>query len=244
MSMDEREFFIFGEPVETELGKVRFLTYKEYLLHLSELSLITLNVLHLYYRYMKQIDKNDKDALEALERFKELSLHEIVVNDPSFVNNYAKMFEMVIEPSPHFQGNVFEQIFKDKNLFMYYRDLIMSMNLLSEEEVSPNPEIQKFIEMKQNVHKPKEESSFTDIVSSIVAGTSNTFKDVCNMTVFQVYAVYYRMGAIFDYNTSTLFATVSEKVKIESWGRHLDLFNKDDGTIKKDKFDKKFGSML
>lgn len=242
--MDEKDFYIFGEPVDTELGTVRFLTYKEYLLNISELSLMTLNVLHLYYRYMKQIDKNDKEAVEALENFKKLSLYEIVLADPSFLNNYLKIFEMVIEPSAHYQGNIFEQIFKDEKLFMYYRKLIMDMNLLSEEKVSPNPEIQKFIEMGQEVNKPKEESSFTDIVSSIVAGTSNTFKDVCNMTVFQVYAVYYRMGAIFDYNTSTLFATVSEKVKIESWGRHLDLFNKDDGTIKKDKFDKKFGSML
>ena len=56
--MDNRDYYIFGEPVETVLGNVRFITYKDYIVQAAELSTLTLNVLHIYYQYLKKIDKN------------------------------------------------------------------------------------------------------------------------------------------------------------------------------------------
>ena len=242
--MDEKDLYIFGEPIKTLVGEVRFLTYKEYLVNIASLNLITQNVLHLYYQYKKQIDEKDEKALELLESLKQLTLFELIQSEPSLYEIYQKIFTLLISPKPDID-NPAEIILSDENLFMQYRQLIMEMNLLSEEMVSPNPEIQRGLEMSRNYKQQASgQTSFTDIVSSIVAGTTNSFKDVCEMTVYQVYATYYRMGAIFDYQTSTLFATVSEKVKIESWSKHLNLYERDSHVIEKDDFDKKFGSMF
>lgn len=242
--MDERDFYIFGEPIETKLGQVRFLTYREYLLNISELSLMTQNVLHMYYQYLKKVDKDNTEALDYLEEFKKLSLFQIVHGEEFMYDTYMKIFQMLVVPYSE-DGNEHEMIMNSEDLFMQYRKLVMDMNLLSEEAVSPNPEIQKGLEMSRETKQlGKDKTTFTDIVSSIVAGTANSFKDVCSMTVYQVYSTYYRMGAIFDYQTSTLFATVSEKVNIESWGRHLDLYEKESHTIKAKEFNKKFGGMF
>ncbi|WP_341323365.1 hypothetical protein NSQ62_07795 [Solibacillus sp. FSL H8-0523] len=242
--MDEKDLYIFGEPVKTLIGEVRFLTYKEYLVNITSLSLITQNILHLYYQYKKHIDEKDENALNLLESIKQLTLFDLVKSEPSLFEIYKKFFTLLISPKPEIEDPA-EIILSDENLFVQYRQLIMEMNLLSEEMVSPNPEIQRGIEMSRSYKQQTSgESSFTDIVSSIVAGTTNSFKDVCEMTVYQVYATYYRMGAIFDYQTSTLFATVSEKVKIESWNKHLNLYERESHVIEKDSFDKKFGSMF
>lgn len=242
--MDERDFYIFGEPIETKLGYVRFLTYKEYLLNISELSLMTQNVLHKYYQYIKKVDKDNTELLDYLEEFKKLSLFQIVHNEEVMYETYEKIFKMLIIPYSE-DGNELEMVMNSEDMFMQYRKLVMDMNLLSEETVSPNPEIQKGLEMSRETKQlGKDKTTFTDIVSSIVAGTANSFNDVCNMTVYQVYSTYYRMGAIFDYQTSTLFATVSEKVKVESWGRHLDLYERESHTIKAKDFNKKFGGMF
>ena len=243
MSINDKEFYIFGEPIQTDIGMVRFLTYKEYLANISECSLISQNVLHIYYQYLKSVDKNNKEAIEMINGLKKFKLIELVHSEPVMYQTYMKLFKMLITPNPGIE-NPYEQIINNEELFMYHRELIMDMNLLSEEKVVDNPEIQKFIDMAKETRKSNEETSFADIVSAVVTGTNNSFQEVGNMTVYQLYSIYYRMAAIFEYNTSTLFATVSEKVKIESWGKHLDLFKRDDGTIKKDKFHKKFGSML
>lgn len=237
--MDNRDFYIFGKPIKTKFGKVRFLTYREYLENISELTLMTQNVLHLYYLYKNQIKNIDEQTKEVLENFKKSDLLSIILQDQSMLFSYLKIFQMIITLN---EGIEYTDIIKDKEGFLQIRQLIMDMNLLNEEEVSPNEEIQKGIEARKKVMNIKsEKQSFTDIVTSIVASTSNSFEDVCDMTVYQVYAIYARIGAIFNYQTTSLFATVA-KVDIEPWNKHLDLFAKDnDGTISRDEFDRKFG---
>ena len=121
----------------------------------------------------------------------------------------------------------------------------MDMNVLIEDNVSPNEEIQRAIERSRRVSKQtSQESTFVDITTSIVASTNHSFEDVSRMNVFQVYATYARIGAIYNYQTSTLFATVAEKVNIESWNKHIDLFQAENNTYSKEQFDSKFGGLL
>lgn len=240
MSQLDREFYIFGEPIETKLGKVRFLTYKEYLLHIQELSMMSLNVLHIYYQYKKMIDKKDEDALTTVELIKEENLYNIVTSTQNLFESYIKVFDLVFDSE-----EMIAKVFDSEDSFMQYRELVLDMQVTVEDEVNPNSEIQKGIEMsKQLKQQNSEKQTFTDIVSSIVAGTSNSFEDVCNMTVYQVYAVFYRLGAIKSYDTETLFATVSSDIKISSWSRNIDLFNRETSAIKKKDFDKTYGGLL
>lgn len=238
----DKNLFIFGEPIDTRFGTIRFLTYREYLSNMSELSLITQNTLHIYYYYKKQIDKNDTETLNALKQMKDADLLEIVLSTKQMFNAYSKIFKLVFDGN---KGMVADRLFSSVEVFDFIRKLVMDMNVLTEEKVSPNEEIQNAIERSRRVKQQNsEEQSFVDIVTSIVASTNNSFEDVCNMNVFQVYATYARIGAIFNYQTSTLFATVAEKVSIESWNKHIDLFSTEDDAISRKEFESKFGSLL
>ena len=240
----DKNLFIFGEEVETQFGIIRFLTYKEYLSHSQEISLISQNTLHIYYNFKKQLEsvKAEKATIEALAELKETELIEIVISTEQLLNAYLKIFQLVFDRNEDIE---FEKIFESKESFNFVRALVMDMNVITEEKVSPNEEIQKAMERsKRFKQQSSQELTFVDIVTSIVASTSNNFEDVCGMNVFQIYAIYARVGAIFSYQTSTLFATVAEKVNIESWNKHIDLFKSEDDVISQNEFDKKFGGLL
>lgn len=241
-----RESYIYGEAIKAELGEIRFLTHKEYIMNIHFLSTMSLNVLHIYYQYRNMFIKQKPNKEEMvdielfLEGFKKQSLYKIVMSDESIANSYYKIFQLAIGDE-----DSIEKIFDSEELFMQYREIILDMNMVIEDEVSPNPEIQKGIEQSRLLKSSGgEKQTTTDIVTSIVAGTSNSFSDVCNMTVLQVYSIFYRLNAIKTYDTTTLFATVSSDVKIESWSKHIDLFSKETSGIKKKDFDKQYGSLL
>lgn len=239
----DKNLFIFGEEVETQFGIIRFLTYREYLSCGAEISLISQNTLHIYYNLKTQLEKAkaQKESFEVLMELKETDLIEIVMSTEQLLNAYLKIFQLVFDKN---EDTKFEKLFESKEVFNFVRQLIMDMNVITEEKVSPNEEIQKAMERSKRLKKSPQELTFVDIVTSIVASTSNNFEDVCGMNVFQIYAIYARVGAIYSYQTSTLFATVAEKVNIESWNKHIDLFKSEDDAISKDEFDKKFGGLL
>lgn len=237
-----RDMYIFGRPEETAFGKVNFLTYPEYLENIVDISVISQNVYHIYHQIRKNIDMDDKNQVKEAELIKEESLYNIIGSVPQYLQSYVNIFSMVLDNN---DGDTIKEIISSEENFNFMRDLVMDMNMITEEEVSPNPEVQRGIEMSRKIRGQKSgEQSFTDIVTSIVASTSNSFDDVCNMTVFQVYSIFSRIGAIKEYDTTTLFATVSGDVEIESWAKHIDLFKKEVSAIKKEEFDKNYGSLL
>lgn len=238
--MEDKEFYIFGIPVKTDLCEIRFLKYHEYIQNLSELSMMSLNVLHIFYQYKKMNVTKDKEFDEQLEELKKESLYNIVLSQPSFLQAYFKVFSLVID-----NDDAIEQIFDSEELFMRYRQLVMDMNMLSESEVSPNPKIQSYIDKSQMVkQRDSEKQTFSDIVSSVVVGSSIPFDKVLEMTVLQLYSVYYRIGAMKAYDSNTLFATVSDKVKIESWGKNIDLFTKQKSGMSVKEFNSTIGAIF
>lgn len=242
----DKELFIFGEPIETEVGLIRFLTYKEYLMNMGYLNLISMNVLHFYHQFRKMVDQKDTEALNELEDLKDTKLLSLVLSIREVTEAYMKVLRLVLDMNdPEVVEDSLEKIFDDEDLFMRIRKLVLTTNMLSEDEVSPNPEIQRGIDMSRKLKSESgDRQTSTDIISSVVAGTSTTFEEVCKMTVLQLYSIYYRIGAMKNYDTSTLFATVSSDVKIESWSKSIDLFKTETSTINKKEFDKKYGDLL
>lgn len=266
-----RELYIFGKPIETNLGKVRFLTYEEYLVNIQELSMISLNVLHIYYQYRKMFDENDVESMKAIESIKDESLYSIVLQTDNFREAYIKIFGLVLEEndtnstwselllksleedkiSEESEESItplmkaLELIFSNEELFMYYRELVMDMNMLSESEVSQDKIVQEFIE-KSNRAKQKnsEKQSVIDLASSVVVGSGIFYEDLARMSVLQIYATYYRIGAMKSYDTTILFSTVSEKVTIEAWNKSIDLFERQSAGIKASEFNSTFGGLF
>lgn len=237
-----KDFFIFGEPIETIFGKVRFLTYREYLTKQSQLSLMSMNSLHIYY-YFKDIDKDiSKEELEELKKLKEAPLLDIVKDIPVFKEAYQTIFSMVVDFKEDFDCS---HIFEASDLFMSMRKLILDMNMMVEPLVSPNEEIQKGIERSRNFKRKKADNiTFIDIVSSVAISISKSPTEVGNMTVIQVLSSYYRFSKFQNYNTTTLFATVSEKAEIEHWSSHIDLWEQETDGIDKDEHDKKYANIF
>lgn len=245
--MDEKEFYIFGLPVQTEFGEVRFLTYLEYLQNLAELSAMSQNVLHIYYQYRDlyikaKLSQEEKEQTEKfLEELKEQTLFDIVMSSEGYKESYKKIFNLVID-----NEEIVAMIMKHEELFMNFRKLVLDMNMLNESLVSPNEEIQKGIERSRRVKiaANKDKQTFGDIVSSITVGSGILPKDVASMTVLQVYSIYYRISKFQNYSASTLFATVAEKVEIESWSAHVNMWEQESDSMEKSEFDKKFGGMF
>lgn len=237
-----RDMFIFGKPIDTKFGKVRFLTFEEYHTFLPQLSLISMNNLHIYY-YNKKAMKNPSQAeMELLKGLKEASLYEIVLKTPQLLATYIEIFNKLITFK---KGVDCTYILKSEVDFFEMRKLIMDMNVISEEDVNPNEEIQSGIERSRRAKQAEaKKQSFVTIVTSIVAKTSHSYEEVSQMNVMQVYALYARIGAFLNYETTTLFATVAEKVKIELWDKHIDLFEKESHSIEHDKFKRGTGSIF
>jgi hypothetical protein len=274
---DMRDYYIFGEKVEFQYGKIRFLKYKEYIQNMTLLSLLGQNVLHLYYQYSEEFKKKDElteENLKGLEELKNMSLLEIVRNNSLFLTIYLTLFDMLIEvdetnideynelyfdafnnhPIYDEKGNIINEdvdipthkdlviarLLSNEDEFMQVRKIMMDMNVVVEDIVSENPEIQAALDRSKQFQQAtnKSNTTFVDMITSIVVNSTHSFEQVGNMNVYQVYSIYYRIAAKFNYETSVLFATVAPDVKVEDWSKHINLFESNDTSIKKSEFDK------
>lgn len=244
--MDNKDFYIFGKPIETKFGKVRFLTYIEYLENLGELSIMSFNTLHYYHQYRKYFNngkhnQNEQQEIDNfLESIKKEKLYNIIISNEQNIEPYIKIFSLVLENKEYIN-----EIFKSEEDFLSIRKLVLDMQMIQEEEVSENPEIQEYIDAsKEQKSMNAEKQTFSDIVSSIVVGAGIPFDVIGNMTVLQVYATYYRIAQFRNYDTSTLFATVSSEVSIDAWNKNIDLFKEEKAGMKMSEFKKKYGSLF
>ena len=220
--------FIIKKPVELEYGTINFLDIEQYIDYQAELGIIPMNNLHLYYAYKKLMKTSSKEELEKLKILKDTELYKIVISDDYMISCYFKIFTLVTDFK---EGYSIESVFESEERFMTLRKLIMEMNLLKEEKVFKNEELQEGHEMRKQMESIQngESQSIEDIITSVVASTSQSFDSVCNMSIYQLYALYARVSAIMNYQTSTLFATVSPSKTLESWAKHIDLLAQDEG---------------
>lgn len=234
---DIPEFYILGLPIETEIGLVDFIKVKEYPDYYQELYLFSMSKEELIYR-LSEVNKNGS-LNELIELIKPLSLFQISTMLPDLANAYYKIFTRVF--------NSEDSLSKiNESNFDYYRKLIMRMNVLKEEKINPNPEIQRAIERSKRLKAAEgDRITFADIVSSVVGYNGLSYKDINEFTLYQLYMTYYRIANIKNYDTSTLFATVSaEKINIESWSKHIDLFEEEQHAFTVEQFDKKVKSVF
>ncbi|MCF7618662.1 hypothetical protein [Bacillus sonorensis] len=221
MNENSHELFILGIPVDTPIGKCHFLKMKDYNDYAAYLNLIKMSKNEIVYRY-SQLNKNG-ELNELIEEMKKLPLFDIVNQLPNFNEAYSEVFQKV------FQN---EDIFKliDRDNFISIRKLIIEMHCLKEEKISPNPEVQRRIEQSKRLKRQEQELlEVYDMISSIMAFTGVPYKEIAEMTMYQMYMTFYRIDRIKDYDTSILFATVSPEAgkNIKHWSEHVDLFEEE-----------------
>jgi len=236
--------YLFKKPVSTPFGKVRFLTMGEHVDLEDSLNLIGLNVLHFYYMLRKNIPEKDKEALKKFEEFKTEKLLDIVYSFPEVFQSYVNIFYKVLDCNEFEHETLVEiiqDIMKTDESFLAMRKLILDMNIIKEEKVSENEELQYWfdIDKKEKLKKNNDAPELSDFVTSIVAKTNHSFAEVEEMSMYQAQATFERIDAIVAYDTTTLYRSVGADVKVDSWAKKIDLFNKKDSSvITKNDFDK------
>jgi hypothetical protein len=229
---DIQEFYILGLPINNKIGICHFLKVKEYPSLFGDLQLLTLTKEQLIYKY-SELNKNNM-LNEFIDELKKLSLFEIATGLPELQQSYYKIFTKI------FNGEEALHKINEEN-FDYYRKLIMTMNCMKEEVINPNPEIQKAIERSKRVKQQDGDNvQFSDIVTSLVGYNGLTYDDINEFSVYQLYMTYYRIAQFKNYDTTTLFATVSsDKIKIDSWSKHINIFEEEKHFVTRDEFDQK-----
>jgi len=225
----DKSFYILGLPIKVEdVGEAHFIKVKELPKFIPYQNILTINKDRIIQMYKEQnIDKN------AIEYFiNHISLYQWIINVPEFKELYSQLFNFI------FKEDVFDKVNEDN--FEFIRQLIMNMNCIKEEKQNPNSEIQKWIEKSKKFNENMAgKLDFQDIVSSVVVYMGVSYDVVNEMTLYQLYMTFRRINAFKDYDTTTLFATVStEKMNIESWCKCIDLFeNNDDEGMSRSKYE-------
>lgn len=234
---DIKEFYILGLPIETDLGYCHFLKVKEYPNYFMDLQILGLTKNHIISKYNEM--NKDRSLDEFIEELHKASLFEIAVGIPEIKQSYISLLSKVLKNDYAADG------LNEEN-FYYIRSLIMTMNCLKEEKVNPNPEIQKALERSKRVKaREGEKLEFADIVTSVVGHKGLTYDDIHNYSIYQLYMTYYRIAQFKNYDTTTLFATVAaDKVQIDSWSKHINLFEEEKHVISHDEFKKTTGSVV
>lgn len=235
--MDIEEFYFTGKPIETSIGNCYFLTigdYADYFIYLQYVSMTKEQIIN---ELIKNYIGNKKDELNMLKQY---TFYELILNLTNWNASYAKIFTKV------FRNDDILKLINEEN-FYELRKLILKMNCIKEEEINPNPEIQRFIDMSKRAKAlESDKQTLSDIASSIVLENSLSYEKLNEYTIYQFYLTYYRIGHFKNYDTSTLFSTIptTEKIKIENWNKHIDLFEKDKHHITQEEFKKNIGSVL
>jgi len=142
-----------------------------------------------------------------------LSILDLIHDDrrTGFAYVYNELFKLCFIES---EENVFDKIQSEKE-FEFYRKLIRDMNCVVYKQESSNPEIQKFDNYKKMLDKKKGGSgvSFEAIVTSVkLCGM-----DTNEMTIYELNALFTRIGQFENNHTTTLFKTVSPEMEIVPW---------------------------
>lgn len=229
------DFYIFGVPVETDIGKVDFLRVKDYAVYYLDLQLISMSKLEIIYKYTEA--NKDGQLDELIKQLEKMDLYAIVASIEELHQAYVNVFLKVFE-NEEMVGKV------NKDNFENYRHLIMRMNCVQEEEISPNPEIQRAIERSKRVKaQDKENITFAAMCSSIVAFSGIDYRDLLDWTIYQFYMTYQRIDQIKNYDAMSSIAPFAE-VNIEHWGKHIDLFKKEKHFMTEKEFNSTIGKAV
>ncbi|GLO66134.1 hypothetical protein [Oceanobacillus kimchii] len=189
----------------------------------------------------KYTDINKDGELDNLIfELNNLSLYEMSIELPDLKESYIKVFEKTFKEEYALQ-------LIDEDNFDELRKVVMDINCVKEEKISPNPLIRKFDEKSRRA-KAQQKGSLTldTILSSIVVGTGVNYPEMLDWTMFQLYMTYHRLNQFKNHDTTVIFSTIpTEKpIDIQDWSKKIDLYEAEKNYISQSEFDKSIGGLF
>jgi len=171
------------------------------------------------------------------------------INIEQLKENFITLFSLVTHKEVKFiSEEKYEGFLVDKSKFISshnydkLREVIMKQNLMFEQKVFKNKLVQdwanKVIEAKS---KNSTKISMEDIITTVSVYKGISYEQILEYTIYQIYADFYRIRKIKQYDTDTLFATVSsEKMSIVDFAEDINIFKSpyDDLFVSSEKLNK------
>ncbi|CAL8901891.1 hypothetical protein NSQ30_10920 [Bacillus sp. FSL R7-0651] len=225
------DYLITGQPIKTPYGECSFIKIKDYPQFQNHLALFKMSKKEIIYNYSKKENNQYGELDELIAELKKMTLFEITGELENFKEAYESIFNYM------FGKNILENISEDD--FNEIRNLILKMCVLKEEKISSNPEIQRANERSQRVKQADSGNvELADIIDSVAIGANTPIHVINEGSMYQLYRLYYRIAQFKNYETTTLFATVSPEAgkNIESWSKSIDLFEEEKHYMSRESF--------
>jgi len=151
----------------------------------------------------------------------------------SLIDKMCKALEMVTKSPVGFMDgkDMFAFVVNNENYITIanydeVRKTIMEQNLIHEPKVYKDPLVQEWAnKVLQARQKKQGKTTLEDMITTVKAYQGITYEHIAKQTVYQLYADFYRICKIMNFEQSSLFATVSSKeISIEYFAQSIDLF--------------------
>lgn len=226
---DTKELYILGNSIETPVGTMKFLKVNQYptlCKYLPYLNLEKFEVMNMVNRHNSEFASiiGDMEFIEVIKTLDILGLRTF----------YEELFLLC------FGKNIIDEITSDEE-FESYRTKIREINCISYDKKNPNPEIERFNQMKRAFERKKNgDVSFESVVTSVWVSLGESPK---NLTMYQLYSLFSRIGQFKNYDTMTLYNSASGTIDVEGWYKHIDM-NKMEEKTSLDEFSSNAKSLI
>lgn len=244
--MDLKERALLGIPIDTPFGQLKPLTVYDFLECGDALSAITFDisrVLHEIRLNQPEETQNTKELTEELRQLKaNYSLKEILI---AYMQPFFHAYVEIVSRCKVLKGEqdlekVREDTFNELNElspeeFDSLRKIILEINNQSSQTASLDPTVQKWKEKALRFKSSSDKNGAPNIstmVTSVVVYSGHTYKEVTGWNITQLLQAFQRIGLLKAYDTTTLFATVTDKIDIQSWSENIEI--EDDSNTSKD----------
>lgn len=212
-----KEFYIIGDPIDTELGALYPIRIKDYPYFIKHINTVLFDKRDLLF-FLNGAAAQNNEMQPLLDLANEMSLFDFIMYFSGEIYNGSFLYELYEQYKGLFKfcfrNDVFDKI-PNNDEFEFYISLIKDFNDLNQEKISHNPEIARFDRMKRLLAEAKGESITFEAMYTSILLSSNTHPN--DMTLYQFNKAFDRITQYKANDTTTLFSTVSNEVDIIPW---------------------------
>lgn len=221
-----KELYILEQPIKTRIGYIYPLLIEDYREFIKFNGILQLDKNVLIHQFTDITNQSPEfqillDIIKELDMFDFIKMCGVEEYKNTFLYDLYSQFKELFKLC--FRDDVFDLV-ENSEEFDEYITIIRDINGVKYEPTSPNPEIERRKLLKRKLEAMKNEGvTFEDMFTSVCVGLYKTPSEVNKMSIYSFYKIFERIGQFKNYDTNTLFATVSSEVKIEPWYKSTEI---------------------